>query len=611
MKRKPEAQTSVRLSFHPKGEDNMSKVIVRFLAILGALWLVAMVIMIVAVIGSKGKVPDKTILEANFEQALPEDIPETPTAKLMLSERATVRDVIDALDRGADDERVVGLVAKIGVAPLGMAKVQEIREAVQRFRAHKKFAVAYSETFGEFGPGNSAYYLATAFDQIYLQPSGDIGLTGIIMESPFIKGTLGKLGMTFHGDHRYEYKNALNALTETKYTAPHKEAMTAIMTSWFNQMKEGICQARQIAPEKFPALVDAGPYLGKEAVDAKLVDGVAYRDEVYSQAKNKAGGRAEFLYLGKYLDRAGRPHDRGKAIALIFGVGGVTRGKSDYDPVQGSVNMGSDTVAGAIRAAAADKDVKAILFRVDSPGGSYVASDTIWREVVLARKAGKPVIVSMGDLAGSGGYFVAMAADKIVAQPGTITASIGVLGGKMLTSGLWDKVGLSWDEVHQGNNATMFTGTKDYTPAEWARFEAWLDRVYVDFTGKVAEGRKLSKEKVLEIAKGRIWSGQDAKNLGLVDELGGYDTALKLARKAAGIPDGEDVKIVVYPRPKTFFQSLVQRQGADNSDKEALGQTLARILETVQPVARQLDAAGINRKDQDDVLRMPLVEAGK
>jgi protease IV len=589
----------------------MSKVIVRFLAILGALWLVAMVIMIVAVIGSKGKVPEKTILEANFDEALPEDIPDNPTAKFLMNERPTVRDVVDAIDRGAEDDRVVGMVAKIGAPPLGMAKIQEIREAVQRFRAHKKFAIAYAETFGEFGPGNGAYYLATAFDQIYLQPSGDVGLTGIIMESPFIKGTLAKLGMTFRGDHRYEYKNALNFYTESKYTPPHREAMSALMTSWFNQMKEGICQARQIAPEKFQAMVDAGPYLGKEAVDAKLVDGVAYRDEVYINARAKAGARAQFLYLGKYLDRAGHPHDRGKAIALVFGVGGVTRGKSDYDPVQGSQNMGSDTVAGAIRAAAADKDVKAILFRVDSPGGSYVASDTIWREVVNARKAGKPVIVSMGDLAGSGGYFVAIAADKIVAQPGTITASIGVLGGKMLTSGLWDKVGLSWDEVHQGNNATMFTGTHDYTPAEWARFEAWLDRVYVDFTGKVADGRKLPKEKVLEIAKGRIWSGQDAKNLGLVDELGGYDTALNLARKAANIADGEDVRIIVYPRPKTLLQSLLQRQGPDNSDKEAMAQTLARILEIVQPMARQLDAAGIKSKneDQEDVLRMPQIES--
>ncbi len=589
----------------------MSKAIVRFLAVLGALWLIGLAIVLFVVIGSKGKVPSKTILEANFEQPLVEDIPESPSAKLMLTDRHTLRDVVDAIDRGANDDRVVGMVAKIGAAPLGMAQVQEIRDAVQRFRAHKKFAVAYAETFGEFGPGNSAYYLATAFDQIYLQPSGDIGLTGIMFESPFVKGTLAKLGVTFHGDHRYEYKNALNFFTESKYTPPHKEAMTALMNSWFGQIKDGICLARQIAPEKFQSIVDAGPYLGKEAVDAKLVDALAYRDEVYDQVKKKAGDGAELLYLEKYLDRAGRPHDHGKNVALIFGVGGVTRGKSDYDPVQGAVNMGSDTVAGAIRAAVADKDVKAILFRVDSPGGSYVASDTIWREVVKARQAGKPVIVSMGDLAGSGGYFVAMAADKIVAQPGTITASIGVLGGKMLTSGLWDKVGLSWDEVHQGNNATMFTGTHDYTPAEWARFEAWLDRVYVDFTGKVADGRKLPKEKVLQIAKGRIWSGADAKNLGLVDELGGYDTALKLVKKAAGIPEGDEVKLVVYPRPKTFFQAVIARQTPDNSDKEAVGQTLARILQVVQPVARQLDAAGVNRRDQEDVLRMPEFEAGR
>jgi protease-4 len=206
-----------------------------------------------------------------------------------------------------------------------------------------------------------------------------------------------------------------------------------------------------------------------------------------------------------------------------------------------------------------------------------------------------------------------MAADKIVAEPGTITASIGVLGGKMLTSGLWDKVGLSWDEVHEGQNATMFTGTHDYTPAEWARFQSWLDRVYVDFTSKVSDGRKLPKEKVLEIAKGRIWSGQDAKNLGLVDELGGYDMALKLAKKAAGVPEGDDVKIVVYPRPKTLLQSLMERRGAENSDKEAVSQTLAKILEVVQPVARELNAVGIrrNEQDQDDVLRMPRFEAEK
>jgi protease IV len=584
----------------------MSKLIVRFLAILGALALIGMVLAMVVAIGTAGKVPSKTILEANFEQAFLEDAPETPSAQLLLNEKETLRDVVDAIDRGSTDDRVVGMIAKIGAAPMGMAQTQELRDAVQRFRSHRKFAVAYAETFGEFGPGNGAYYLATAFDHIYLQPSGDVGLTGIIMESAFVKGTLSKLGMTFHGDHRYEYKAALNFYTENKYTGPHKEEMTAIMNSWFNQIKDGICQARQISPDNYQALVDAGPYLGKEAVAAKLVDAVAYRDEVYGDVKSKAGDGAELLYLDKYLSRAGRPHDHGKTIALVFGVGDVTRGKSDYDPVQGSQSMGSDTVAGAIRAAAEDKDVKAILFRVDSPGGSYVASDTIWREVVRARQAGKPVIVSMGNLAGSGGYFVAMAADKIVAEPGTITASIGVLGGKMLTSGLWDKVGLSWDEVHQGENATMFTGTEDYTPAEWGRFQAWLDRVYVDFTGKVADGRKLPKEKVLEIAKGRIWSGQDAKNLGLVDELGGYDTALKLAKKAAGVPESDEVKVVIYPRPKSLFQSVIDRRGPENSEREAVGQTLARVLQMVQPVARQLNAIGLRAKDadQDQVLRM-------
>ncbi len=591
----------------------MSKAIVRFFAILGALFLIGLVIVTVTVIGEKGRVPSKTILEANFDQTLLEDIPATPTAQLMLNDKQTLRDVVDAIDRGAIDDRVVGLVAKIGAASMGMAQTQELRDAVLRFRAHKKFAVAYSETFGEFGPGNGAYYLATAFDHIYLQPSGDVGLTGIILEWPFIKGTLSKLGMSFHGDHRYEYKNALNFYTDTKYTGPYKEAMTAIMNSWFNQMKDGICQARQIAPEKFQSVVDAGPYLGKEAVDAKLVDAVAYRDEVYGKVKSQAGNDAELLYLNKYLERAGRPHDRGKTVALVFGVGAVTRGKSDYDPVQGNQNMGSDTVAGAIHAAADDKNVKAILFRVDSPGGSYVASDTIWREVVRARQAGKPVVVSMGNLAGSGGYFVAMAADKIVAEPGTITASIGVLGGKMLTSGLWDKVGVSWDEVHDGDNATMFTGTHDYTPAEWGRFEAWLDRVYVDFTSKVAAGRNLPKEKVLEIAKGRIWSGQDAKNLGLVDELGGYDTALKLAKKAAGMAESDEVKIVVFPQPKTFVQSIMSRGGPDNSDKEGVSETLSRILKVVQPLARQLDAVGIKNKneDQDDVLRMRAVPGNR
>ena len=587
----------------------MKKSIVRFLAWFGAAVIVYSIYFLI-MLNYKGSVPSKTILEVNLDAQMIEEAPDSPVARYMLSDRPRVRNIVDALDRGAQDDRVVGLVATISSVPMGMAEAQEVRDAVFRFRARKKFAVAYSETFGEFGPGNGAYYMATAFDQIYLQPSGDVGLTGLMIETQFMKGTLDKLGVKFHGDHRYEYKNALNIYTETKYTEAHKEANSKVMNSWWSQMKRGICEARHIDPAQFDALVDKGPFLGKEALDAKLVDGMAYRDEVYGQVKQKAGDGAELLYLDQYLYRAGHPHDSGKTVALIFGVGQVMRGPSNFNPVNGSVTMGSETVASAFRAAIDNKDVKAILFRVDSPGGSYVASDTIYREVLRARKAGKPVIVSMGNLAGSGGYFVAMGADKIVAEPGTITASIGVLGGKMYAAGFWDKLGLSHDEIHTSQNATMFTTTHDYNDTEWKRFEAWLDRVYSDFTSKVAEGRGLPKEKVLEIAKGRIWTGEDAKAIGLVDELGGFDTAVQLVKKAIHVSDSDDIKLTVYPKRKGLYQLLFAKE-PENSQDNASAQAMAAMFQAMQPVARKLEAVGITEGigssgDRGDyVLTMP------
>jgi protease-4 len=579
----------------------MKRFLVRFLAAIGALAIVYVIVIAVLLAGRKPHVPSKAILEVNLERPMVEYVPNAPFVQVMMKDRLVLRDVVDALDRAADDSRVAGLVARVGSEQMGMAEVQEIREAVLRFRAKKKFAVAFAETFGEVGPGNKSYYLATAFDQIYLQPSGDIGLTGLMLESPFISGTLQKLGLPFHGDHRYEYKSALNTFTEKKYTAAEREENAAILNSWFTQMQEGICSARGIPKDQWQSLVDHGPYLGKEGLDAKLVDGLAYRDDVYDQAKNKAGEGAQFLYLTRYLEGAGRPHQSGRTVALIYGVGSVLRGKSNFDALTGGGSMGSDTVTAAFRAAIADKDVKAILFRVDSPGGSYVASDAIWREVAQARKAGKPVIVSMGDLAGSGGYFVAMDADKIVAQPGTITASIGVLGGKFLSSGFWKKIGLSWDQVHDGANATIWTSTMDYTPQEWARFEAWLDRVYADFTTKVADGRHLPKDKVMQIAKGRIWSGADAKNLGLVDELGGFGEAISLVKKSIGVAPTQDVKIVVFPRGKSLLQSLLA-QSPNNSEQEgAATQTRVGILDTVQPFLKQLQSLGVG---ENEVLRL-------
>ena len=566
------------------------------------------VLVVLAVVGvglwawlCKARVPSRTILEANFERGLVEYVPDDPVAKLMAGRAPTLRGVIEALERASTDKRVVGLVARVGESNLALAQVQELRDAIIAFRGHGKFAVAFAETFGEDSAANRSYYLATAFDEIQLQPSGDLGLNGLLFERSFIRGTLEKLGFTPRLDHRYEYKTAMNVLTEKKFTPAHREAVQTVMESQFGQMVRGIGEARHMSEDEVRALIDRGPFFGQEAMDAKLVDGLAYRDDVYEQVKEKAGKGAKLLYLSKYLDRAGSPYEKGKTIALIYGVGGVQRGKSGYDPVFQDVTMGSDTITGAFRAAAKDKDVKAILFRVESPGGSYVASDTIWREVTRARKAGKPVIVSMGAVAGSGGYFVSMCADKIVAQPATITGSIGVVAGKFITTNFWDKLGISWDEVHTSTNATMFTGLQDYTPEQWTKFEGWLDRIYDDFTSKVADGRQLPREKVLEIAKGRIWTGEDAEKLGLVDELGGYPVALRLVREAAGLKPDEPICLKEFPARKSPLAMLFG-EDPDSSDV-AMTKTVMRLQEFAGLFGRIARQAGLAQPD--GILTMP------
>jgi protease-4 len=557
----------------------------------------------------KGKIPANTVLELNLETPLAEDAPDDPFAKLRGADRPTVRDIVEGLEKAAGDSRVRGLIARTGSAAMSLAQVQEVRDAIAAFRARKKFTIAFAETFGEFGQGNGSYYLASAFDQIWLQPSGDVGLHGLMMQPMFLRGTFDKFGIVPRFDQRYEYKNAMNTYTDRKMTPPFREAMQKILDSSYSQLVRGIAGGRRLTEEQVRTIVDNGPYYGKEAVDKKLVDGLGYRDEVYQKAREKAGAGAEFLWLSKYLDRAGRPNQSGPAVALIFGLGGVQRGRSEYDPFSDSASMGSDTVTAAFRQAIKDDKVKAILFRVDSPGGSYVASDAIWRETLLAKKAGKPLIVSMSSVAGSGGYFVAMAADKIVAQPGTITGSIGVLGGKFLLSGLFDKVGVSFDEVHAGRNARMMSTVHDFSPEEWQRFQFWLDRVYTDFTGKVAEGRRLPKEKVLQIAKGRIWSGEDARHLGLVDEVGGYPTALKLVKQALKLKESDTIDLRVYPKKKTPVEALMARLNGEESDSsesvEALRLMLktADILRPAMETLRRIGLGGANR----DVLSMPAI----
>jgi protease-4 len=589
----------------------MKRILVGGLAFIGAL--VVLLIIIVLGLGGlawthTGTVPAQTILEVDLTRGLQEQALEDPVTSFLLARHPTVRDVVEALQRAATDDRVVALIARIGSARIGLAQLQEVRDAVLAFREKGKRAVAYAATFGEFDAGNGAYYLATAFDTIYLQPSGDVGLTGLVAETPFVRDTLDKLDLVPRLDHRSEYKNFMNTITERHYTAPHREATQRVMESQFAQMVQGIATARGLYPGAVRTLIDRGPFLGTEALQAQLVDTLAYRDEVYAQVKAQAGEQAKLLFLSKYLARAGRPYTTGDTIALIYGVGAVRLGTSDYDPLMDGPTMGADTVTASFRAAIEDPEVKAILFRIDSPGGSYVASDAIWRETIRAREAGKPVIVSMGNLAGSGGYFVAMAANKIVAQPGTITGSIGVLGGKILTTGLWDKLGLTWDEVHTSTNATLWSSTHDYTPEQWAHLQGWLDRVYNDFTTKVAAGRQLPKERVLEIAKGRIWTGEDAKERGLVDELGGFPVALRLTREAIGRAPDAPIHLKLFPERVSPWEALLERLFGDQDESSEPAEAeatalLARTIRFVRPLLHLARTLGLTARP--DMLTMP------
>lgn len=593
----------------------MKRILIRVLAAIGAvtvcfilLGIISMSLMMRRFTGDG--IPAKTILELNLERGLVEYVPEDPMTGIFSRRVPTVRDVVDALEEAAGDQRVVAVLAQVGSRGLGLAQIQEVRDAVLAFRQSKKPAIAYAETFGEAGPGTGAYYLATAFESIYLQPSGDVGLSGLIAESPFIRGTLDKIGLEPRFAQRREYKNAMNVFTERKFTPPHREATQKVIDSQFGQIVKGIAAERALNEEAVRALINKGPLSSQQAVDGKLVDGLAYRDEVITKLKEQFGKDVKALSFTKYLARAGRPHESGKTIALIYGVGGVQRGKGGYDPMSGSVSMGADSVTAAFRSAVEDKDVKAILFRIDSPGGSYVASDTIWRETLRAKEAGKPVIASMGDVAGSGGYFVAMAADKIVAQPGTITGSIGVLSGKMLTNGFWDKVGASWDEVHTTENALLWTSRHDYTPAQWTQFQSTLDRIYDDFTSKAAQGRNLPKDKILAAAKGRIWTGEDAKAIGLIDELGGFPLALRLAKEAIGITADTEVRLEVFPRQKpSLRQVLMERIFEDDSEEEEAAmptEALVQSLQKLQPLFQLAHQLGLT--STSDVLSMPEIE---
>ncbi|MFI7539244.1 signal peptide peptidase SppA [Streptosporangium sp. NPDC049376] len=529
------------------------------------------------------------VLELDLTEGLFEGPPADPLGAILSMRKTRLADVLSGLRRAAKDPRVRALIVKVGTRPLGLATVQELRRSVTRLREAGKLTVAFSETFGEFGAGTVPYYLATAFEKVYLQPSGDVGLTGVSLEQRFLRGALGKLGVEYQIGQRHEYKTAANTFTQDHMTDAHRESLGRITESVVEQVVAGVAEGRGLEPAKVRELIDRGPFIGAEAVEAGLVDRLAYRDEVYDEVRGAAGEESLLLYVGRYAKGpiAGKlPQPGGQTVALVHGSGPIRLGRSGRSPLGGGEAMGSDTVCAALRAARRDEHVKAVVFRVDSPGGSYVASDAIWREVVLTRRAGKPVVVSMGDVAASGGYMVSMSADAIVAQPGTLTGSIGVFGGKAVIGGLLDKIGVSTESVGEGANAGMFSSTHAFSEAQWERINVWLDRVYDDFVNKVAEGRGLSRERVHELARGRVWTGADAHEGGLVDVLGGLEDALALARRKGGL--AEDAPVRAYPR----LNPIERLRPADSSEDKAAAMTRLR-LESWGPLAHLAAELGL------------------
>ena len=484
------------------------------------------------------------LLELDLTEAPVEPDSEDPLARLRYRNRRQLRPTLRALYEAGADPRVVGLIVKVGGA-LPYASMQQLRLGVTKFAASGKPTVAWAESF-EGGVNLAAYTLATACAEVWLQPGGGIGPLGVGVETTFVRGTLDKLGVEPQIEQRHEYKNAADVLTRTEMTPAHQEALERLTASVFDDAVAEIAADRKLDAGRVRELIDAAPLLASEAREAGLVDRLGYRDEAYAALRARVPAKATLLFADRWHPRR-RPHwprRRQGHVALIQARGGIASGRNRRGAF--GRQIGSDSVGAQLRAALADEQAKAVVMHVDSPGGSAVASEVIWREVSRVRDAGKPVIVSMGDVAASGGYYISCGADVIVALPATVTGSIGVLSGKFVTAGLMERLGLTTGTVAQGDRALMYSSRRRFDEDERANLAAPVDAIYSDFVGKVAYGRGRSFDEIEPLARGRVWTGRDALERGLVDQLGGLREAVDVARNRAGLRDDAPVVPAVH-----------------------------------------------------------------
>jgi protease-4 len=509
-------------------------------------------------------VPDHSTLILRMGGELVETPPNDVIGQVTGGTRAqTVRSYVDALRRAKNDPRIDSvLIVPTNFESPYWAKVQELRDAVLDFRKSGKRVSAYLEYGGE-----REYYLATAADRIYVLPTSAVDLKGVATYELFLKGTLDKMGASADFEKIGDYKTAPNQLTQTTFTPAHRQMSEWLTRDMYEQLVRGIAEGRRKRVEDVRALIDEGPFVAEQALRAGLIDGLAYEDQLDDRGALSKSGTVEGEAYGR--SRRGLPPRNAPRVAVLYISGIINSGDSGFDPVNGDV-AGSTRLVKAIRAARADDGVRAIVVRIDSPGGSSVASDVIWRELALTRdeKPARPLVASMSDLAASGGYYVAMAAPTIVAQPATLTGSIGIFGGKFITGGTFEKMGANIEAITIGRNAGLESPERPFTATERAKLQEQLRTFYQSFVRKVAESRKMTVEKVEQVAAGRVWTGAQARQHGLVDALGGLDRAIALAKERAGIPADREVEVVSYPPPKTLAELLIEQLTGSENDRQ-------------------------------------------
>jgi len=580
-------------------------IITGIVAVLVLVALIGLALILSAFRRGEPNIRNNSVLALRVGGVLPDYVPDDPFRRIFGGPDQSLTGLLMQFKKAKVDKRISAILLDIDMSGVGWAKSEEIREAITDFRSSGKPVYG----FMELGV-NKEYYIASACDRIYLAPPGELFTIGLAADVMFFRGSLDKLGIYPDMYQIGKYKSAGDTFTRKEMSEAHREAVNSLLEDLYSRYVEAIAKARSKSPEEVRAIIDNAPYTAAQARDVGLIDGAVFRDEVEKELKAKLGYKeSEDLPIARGSEyRNISPEslglNKGEKIAVIFGTGNIGSGRSENSP-SGEQSIGSDTMAKALKDAAEDKTVKAIVLRVDSPGGSGLASDIIWHAVENAKQK-KPVVVSMSDVAASGGYYISAGAHKIIAEPSTITGSIGVVAGKPVVKGLYDWLGVSNEYVLRGKNAGMFRETEKFSDTERQKFQEWINTTYYDqFVPKVARGRNKDAEYVDSVGQGRVWTGAQAKERGLVDEFGGLERAVEVAKELAKIPADKGVQRVIFPYPRTFLQELLSGGGEDpNTQTEQQRAVIAAMPEDLRRAFRYL--ALLDRmKDGESMLLMP------